>query len=59
MQWGVFPILFSSYARKGIYCFRFYKNSDWKYVIIGKHEIDSRIPCLKSSRKPVFASSTN
>ena len=40
MSEGIYPPIFHSFAVKGIYCFRFFKNLKWRYVII-----DDRIPC--------------
>lgn len=39
---GVYPPIFHHFRSKGIYCFKFYKNYKWRYVII-----DDRLPCLK------------
>jgi calpain len=50
MSEGVYPPIFHSYARYGIYVFRFFKNFSWRYIII-----DGRIPCYKSNKQPVFA----
>jgi hypothetical protein len=36
---GVYPPLFHPFASKGLYCFRFFKNCAWRYVII-----DSMLP---------------
>jgi hypothetical protein len=41
MSEGIYPPLFHSFATKGIYRFRFFKNFKWRYVII-----DDRLPCL-------------
>lgn len=39
---GVYPPIFHAYRKKRIYCFKFYKNFRWRYVII-----DDRLPCRK------------
>ena len=39
---GVYPPIFHYFRTKGIYCFRFYKNFKWRYVVI-----DDRLPCMK------------
>ena len=39
---GVYPPLFHSYRKLGIFCFRFFKNAKWIYVIV-----DGRLPCYK------------
>jgi hypothetical protein len=31
---GVYPPLFHSFAKNGLYCFRFYKEGGWRYVVI-------------------------
>jgi calpain-5 len=36
---GVYPSLFHSFAKYGLYCFRFFKNCQWRWVII-----DDRLP---------------
>ena len=43
---GVYPPIFHAFRKKGIFCFRFFKNFGWKYVII-----DSRLPCQKIFNK--------
>lgn len=43
---GVYPPIFQIFRNKNIYCFRFYKNFEWKYVII-----DDRLPCRKVFEK--------
>ena len=42
MSEGVYPPIFHSFSQKGIYCFRFFKNLKWRYVII-----DKRFSCGK------------
>ena len=37
---GVYPPIFHSFRKKGIFCFRFYKNFKWRYVLV-----DNRLPC--------------
>ena len=39
---GVYPPLFHSFRKLGIFCFRFFKNAKWIYVIV-----DGRLPCYK------------
>ena len=39
---GVYPPIFHTFRNKGIFCFKFYKNFKWRYVII-----DDRLPCQK------------
>lgn len=43
---GVYPPIFHSFRKKGIFCFRFFKNFAWRYVII-----DDRLPCQKIFNK--------
>jgi hypothetical protein len=55
MSEGIYPPLFHSFATKGIYCFRFFKNFKWRYVII-----DDRLPCHavyneNQTKKLIFA----
>lgn len=33
---GVFPPIFHKFRKRGIYCFRFFKDFSWRYVIIDK-----------------------
>ena len=40
MSEGIYPPIFHTFSIKGIYCFRFFKNLKWRYVII-----DDRLPC--------------
>lgn len=54
MAEGVYPPIFRHYEKYGIYVFRFFKNFDWRYVII-----DARIPCYKANKQPVFARCLN
>jgi hypothetical protein len=49
---GVYPPIFHEFAKKGLFCFKFYKNFRWRYVIV-----DDRIPCLNSKHntpKPIY-----
>ena len=39
---GVYPPIFHSFRKKGIFCFRFFKNFRWRYVLV-----DNRLPCNK------------
>ena len=39
---GIYPPIFHSFRKKGIFCFRFFKNFKWRYVLV-----DSRLPCLR------------
>lgn len=39
---GIYPPIFYPFRKKGIFCFRFYKDLKWRYVII-----DDRLPCQK------------
>ena len=39
---GVYPPIFHSFRKKGIFCFRFFKNFKWRYVLV-----DNRLPCNK------------
>lgn len=48
---GVYPPLFHMYRKKGLYVFRFFKEFSWKYVII-----DERLPCKKSTGRPLYGS---
>ena len=55
MSEGIYPPIFHSFSTKGIYCFRFYKNFQWRYVLI-----DDRVPCFTTynenqTKKPIFA----
>ena len=55
MSEGIYPPIFHSFSTKGIFCFRFYKNFKWRYVLI-----DDRIPCFSvynenQTKKPIFA----
>lgn len=49
MTEGVYPPIFRGYQKYGLYVFKFFKNFNWRYVII-----DDRIPCYKSNKTPVF-----
>ena len=55
MSEGIYPPIFHSFATKGIYCFRFFKNYKWRYVLI-----DDRLPChavynRNQTKKLIFA----
>ena len=55
MSEGIYPPIFHSFSTKGIFCFRFYKNFQWRYVLI-----DDRLPCYSvynenQTKKLVFA----
>ena len=39
---GVYPPLFFGFQRFGIFCFKFFKNFKWRYVLV-----DDRLPCNK------------
>jgi calpain len=41
---GIHPYLFHSLHQYGIYVFKFFKNSQWIYVVI-----DDKIPCYSGS----------
>ena len=43
---GVYPPIFQSFRKKGIFCFKFFKNFKWRYVII-----DDKLPCCKIFQK--------
>ena len=42
MTSGIYPPIFHPYRKKRIYCFRFFKNFKWRYVII-----DDKLPCRR------------
>ena len=55
MSEGIYPPIFHSFSTKGIYCFRFFKNFKWRYVLI-----DDRLPCFSvyhqnQTKKLIFA----
>ena len=55
MSEGIYPPIFHSFSTKGIYCFRFFKNFKWRYVIV-----DDRLPChavynQNQTKKLIFA----
>ena len=54
MSMGVYPPMFHLYQKKGIWCFRFFKEMKWRYVII-----DDRLPCNRANRLPIFGTCTN
>ena len=39
---GIYPPIFHSFRKKDIFCFRFFKNFKWRYVLV-----DSRLPCFR------------
>ena len=39
---GIYPPIFHSFRKKGIFCFRFFKDFKWRYVLV-----DNRLPCNK------------
>lgn len=51
---GCYPPIFHCFRIKNLFCFRFFKDFKWRYVII-----DDRIPCRKVSRnqipRPIYA----
>ena len=55
MSEGIYPPIFHSFSTKGIFCFRFFKNFQWRYVLI-----DDRLPCYtvyneNQTKKLIFA----
>ena len=55
MSEGIYPPIFHSFSTKGIYCFRFFKNFKWRYVLV-----DDRLPChavynINQPKKLIFA----
>lgn len=54
---GVYPSLFHNFSKFGLYVMRFFKDYDWRYVLI-----DNRLPCYgEANQDPqlVFASCEN
>lgn len=51
---GVHPPIFHMYRSKGIYVFKFYKEFNWRYVIV-----DDRIPCDVHTKKPLYGMAQN
>ena len=47
---GVFPPIFHPYRHCGIYCFRFFKDLQWRYVII-----DKRLPVYNMAGEYIYA----
>lgn len=47
---GLFPALFHRFSKEGIYCFRFFKNFSWRYVII-----DTYLPVDQNLGSLIFA----
>ena len=55
MSEGIYPPIFHCFSSKGIYCFRFFKNFKWRYVLV-----DDRLPCHavyneNQTKKLIFA----
>ena len=55
MSEGIYPPIFHSFSKFGIYCFRFFKNFKWRYVLI-----DDKLPCHavyneNQTKKLIFA----
>lgn len=48
---GVYPPLFHKFRQRGIFVIRFFKNFQWRYVLI-----DNRIPVERYSNEPIFGS---
>ena len=49
---GVYPRVFwdSEFRRRGLYCFRFSKQGQWKYVVV-----DDRLPFHRKTSQPLFS----
>ena len=47
---GLLPAIFHRFTKIGVYCFRFFKNYSWRYVII-----DTELPYDKNFQTLVFA----
>lgn len=49
---GVYPRVFwdSEFRRRGLYCFKFSKQGQWKYVIV-----DDRLPFHRKTSQPLFS----
>lgn len=45
---GVYPPIFHCFRIKNIFCFKFFKDFKWRYVII-----DDRLPCRKVTRNQI------
>ena len=43
---GVYPPIFHRFRSKNLFCFKFFKNGKWRYVII-----DDKLPCRKIFQK--------
>ena len=48
---GIYPRVFHSFAKYGMYVFRFFVREQWVYVLI-----DNKIPC-NSDNEPIFSTS--
>jgi hypothetical protein len=46
---GIYPPMFHPFAKKGLYCFTFFKNAMWRYVII-----DDKLPFQRDAPTPTF-----
>lgn len=53
-SFGIFPIFFHKFALKRIYCFKFFKDNKWIWVII-----DDKLPSLKNQNRIIFGRSSN
>ena len=53
LSMGVFPPIFHRFRHKGIYCLRFFKEFNWRYVII-----DDRLPVYSGNMTLVFGKCT-
>ena len=51
---GVFPPIFHRFRHKGIYVFRFFKEENWRYVII-----DKRIPIYDGAKEYIYSHCTD
>lgn len=49
LSMGVYPPIFHKFRHKSIYILRFFKDSNWRYVII-----DDRLPVYQGNRQLVF-----
>jgi hypothetical protein len=50
---GVFPPVFHKFRTKGMFCLRFFKDTQWRYVVI-----DDRLP-IQNGYELIFAKCTN
>lgn len=51
---GIYPPLFHGFRHKKIFCFKFFKENKWYWVII-----DDKLPCLKNQKKLIFGKCFN